>query len=128
MQELTVENAHEATDLELVDFYIVRCQRFVNPRLLRLVDSRGLYNVINFLPTNIEEAKSVARGRMARMGKYFGDDEIDTIAQEIQRVEFLRKQFNEISVTDVYKTLPILREMLQRSEYVQGYFKEVKIP
>lgn len=126
--EITRENAHEATDLQLVDLYIVECRRFVSPGLLRLVCNRGLYHVINFLPNNVDEAKGVARARLAKMGKFFGEPEIDAIAQEIQRVEFLRKQLNETPVTDVHKTLPILQEMIQRSQYIQDYFKEVKIP
>ncbi len=121
-------NADELTDLQLVDVYIEKCQRFVNPYLLRQVCSRGLYNIINYLPGDIAEAKSIARARLVKAGKYFDDPEIDAIFQEVNRLNFLMKQLQGISVTDVSKTLPILEEMTQRSIYVRDYFKEAKIP
>lgn len=110
-------------DLELVDEYIEKCQRFIDPILLREVTTRGLYNIINFLPANIKEAKSVARGRLAKKGKYFGDDEIDQIANEIQRIEFLINKLSSLKATDVHKTLPLISEIQSRSEFVRDYFK-----
>lgn len=111
------------TDLELVDKYIEECTRFVHPMLLNDVIARGLYSVINRLPNNIEEAKAVARARLASMGKHFYDEEIDQIAGEIQRLEFLRKQLNSTTITDVDKLIPILTEMQTRAEFVKNYFK-----
>lgn len=46
-------------DLQAVDNYIEKCRQFVDPRLLRDIMRRGLYHIINFLPGNINEAKSV---------------------------------------------------------------------
>ena len=112
------------TDIELVDEYIEKCAQFVNPRLLAMVTSRGLYNVINFLPGNRKEAKAVARARLAKIGKYFEDEEITQIANEIQRIEFLRCELMKLKATDVHKTLEIIEEMKTRSEFVKDYFKE----
>lgn len=111
------------TDLQCVDNYIEKCRDFVNPILLKDIQSRGLYNVINFLPNDINEAKSIARARMAKMGKCFGDDEIDHIANTVNRVEFLRNKLNGMSMTDCDKVLPILNEMRKLSENIKDYYK-----
>lgn len=121
-------NADELSDLQLIDAYIERCQRFVNPYLLRQIMNRGLYNYINYLPGDIAEAKAVARARLVKAGKYFDEPEIDAIFQEVNRVTFLLKQIQSTSVTDVNKTIPLLEEMLTRSQYIRDYFKENKIP
>ncbi len=118
----------ELTDLELVDEYIVKCQRHVNPGLFNQVRRRGLYDIINFLPTDIQEAKAVARARLAKQKKYFGEPEIDAIFQEVSRIENLRTRLNDITVTDVDKLLPILEEMTTRGTFVRDYFKTSKLP
>lgn len=114
----------EFTDIELIDEYIEKCSRFINPRLFAEVNSRGLYNIINFLPGDIQEAKSVARARLSKINRYFEDEQITQIANEIERVEFLRDQLNKTKITDVTKTLPILEEMINRSKFVKDYFKQ----
>lgn len=110
-------------DLELVDEYIEKCRRFVNPVLFREIQHRGLYDVINHLPDNVLEAKSVARGRLAKIGKSFGDNEIDQIANTIQRIETLRDTLKSMNMADADKVLPILSEMTSLSEYVRDYYK-----
>lgn len=115
------------TDLEAVDNYIVQCKRFVNPMLLGDITRRGLYHVINFLPRNVDEAKAVARARMAKMGKYFGDEEIDKIAGEVSRLEFLRNELNKLNMADAHAVIPIINEMQKISEFVRDYFKPVNI-
>lgn len=116
------------TDLELVDKFCEECMQFINPAIFRQIQDRGLYDIINYLPKTTAEAKAVARARMAKQGKYFGDPEIDAIAGTIQRIEFLRKELNKISITDVHEILPILEEMITLSVYVKDYFKESKLP
>lgn len=88
----TLENSLSTlNDLEVVDLYIEKCQQFVNPRLLGEVTRRGLYDIINFLPHNRDEAKAVAYARLGKMGKVFNEPEIDHISAEISRLESLRK-------------------------------------
>lgn len=111
-------------DLQAVDNYIEKCLEFVNPVLLRDITDRGLYNVINYLPRNIKEAKAVARARLAKMGKCFGDPEIDQIANTVQRIEHLREKLNALSMTDCNKVLEIVDEIKVHSEFIRDYFKE----
>lgn len=110
-------------DLEAVDNYIEKCREFVNPRLLGDITNRGLYDIINYLPRNIKEAKAVARARLAKKGKYFGDEQISQIANTIHRIEFLRNELSTISMTDVDKTITILNEMIIHSEFIKNYYK-----
>ncbi|QKX07767.1 hypothetical protein HN014_22470 (plasmid) [Aquimarina sp. TRL1] len=112
------------TDIELIDKYCETCLRFINPQLFREIQNRGLYNIINYLPSNEKEAKSVARGRLAKIGKSFGDAEIDQIANEIQRVEFLRNELIQINMADAHKAEPILKEMLDRTMFIKNYYKQ----
>lgn len=116
------------TDLEFVDHYIVRCRSFVNPGLLREASKRGLVRYLDFLPTDIHEAKSVVRARLSSAGKCFGDDEIDKIAGAISRLEYLRKELNELNLADAHKVIPVLNQMQAHSLFVKDYFKSNTLP
>lgn len=111
------------TDLELIDKYIEQSRNFVPPLLFRDVERRGLGHIINYLPKDIKEAKAIARGRMAQLGQYFGDEEIDKIAGEINRLKFLRKQLEGKNLADADKVIPILEEMQAISLYIRDYYK-----
>jgi hypothetical protein len=112
------------TDLELVNKYCEECLDYVSPLLFRDIERRGLGPIINYLPNNVEEAKSVAYARMQKAGKAWGDPEIDKIAGEIQMINAKLKELNAASTTDVHKTIPILQEMLVRSQLIRDYFKQ----
>ena len=116
------------TDLEFCDHYIERCRHFVNPVLLREASQRNLVKFLNYLPGDIDEAKAVLRARFAKAGKFFGDEEIDKISGEIDRIEQLRVELNSLNVADAHKVMPILTKMLAHTEFVKDYFKTVKIP
>lgn len=111
------------TDLECVDNYIEKSQDFINPKLFREISQRGLVQIINLLPKDIREAKAIARARLSKAGKYFGDEQIDQIAGTVQRLEFLRGNLNSLSMTDCDKTFVILAEMKELSAFVKEYFK-----
>lgn len=121
-----MEEQKPITDLELVDEFINKCREFINPKLLGEVTARGLYNVINFLPRNIDEAKAVARARMAKMNKYFGDEEIDKIAGQIQRLESLKSSLMNTSMTNAHEVKPILDEMQHFTNEILDYYKSNK--
>ena len=116
-------------DLELLDKYIEdNCKTgCVNPFLFRNIEARGLTYLINYLPSNEQEAKAILRARLAKIGKSFGDDEIDQIANEIQNVERLRKQLITMNMADAHKVIPILKEMLQTSEFILSYYKTIDV-
>lgn len=111
------------TDLELLDKWCDNTSGFVDPFLLREVESRGLYHIVNHLPSNREEGKAVVRARLATEGKAFGDDEIDKISGTIHRIEFVQKELGKVSMSDPQKTIPILDEMKELSIYVRYYYK-----
>ena len=116
------------TDLEFVDHYIEQCRQFVNPRLLGEASRRNVVRFLNYLPSNIDEAKAIARARMSKAGKYFGEEEIDKIAGEITELEKCRKQLNEINLAEAHLIVPILEKMQQHAVFVKDYFKPVKLP
>jgi hypothetical protein len=115
------------TDLELMDKFIEECRDFISPLLLRDIEARGLYNYINFLPSNINEAKSVLRARLAKAGKFYNDEEIDQVAGEIKRLEFLRIKLVGTNIADAHKTQPILKEMQEINTFLLDYYKPIKI-
>lgn len=110
-------------DLEAIDNYIEKCREFVNPKLLYDIQSRGLYDIINYLPRNVKEAKSIARARLAKIGRCFGDAEIDNIANTIKRLEWLKNALNQTNIADADKILPLLNEMIECTEYIKNYYK-----
>lgn len=116
------------TDLEFIDHYIEQCRRFVNPKLLGEADRRGLIRFLNYLPGNVDEAKAIARARMSKENKYFGEEEIDKIAGEIGRLEELRKELNGLNLAEAHKVLPIVEKMQAHALYVKDYFKPIKMP
>jgi hypothetical protein len=119
-------DTNAANDLEAIDQYIINCRDFINPKLFRDINNRGLYKIINGLPYDVNEAKAIARARLAKIGKSFGDEEIDQIANTVQRMEFLRDELNKIAMTDTDKVIPIVNELITQAQYVRDYFKTIK--
>lgn len=117
----------QLNDLELLDYFCENCLEFINPIVFRELTNRGLVWVANRLPKNTLEAKAIVRSRLAKVGKSFGDEEIDQIANEISRLETLRGQLNKMNMADAHKVIPVLQEMQDISEFVLQYFKPVKI-
>ena len=111
------------TNLELIDKFIAESRQHIPPFLFRQIQDRGLYHIVNRLPQNIDEAKAIARARLRNQAVYIGDPEIEQIAQEVSRIEFLRKELMEIRPTDVDRMIPILGEMTERANFVKDYFK-----
>lgn len=129
MHLLAAVKLSNMNDLELLDKFCETCLDFVHPQTLREVESRGLLWVVNRgLPNNTLEAKAVVRARLAKVGKSFGDPEIDQIANDIKRLEALREMLNNTNMADAHKVLTILAEMKHSAEYVLDYFKPVRLP
>lgn len=110
-------------DLELLDKYCETCLGFIDPFTFQEVRKRGLASIINKLPKNPVEAKAVVRGRLASMGRSFGDEQIDDIANYIKRLESLRSKLNSMNMADPHQVLPVLKEMQETSEMVLAYLK-----
>jgi hypothetical protein len=113
-------------DLQAIDQYIENCRDFINPKMFRDINKRGLYKIIHQLPYDRNEAKAVARARLAKIDQAFGDEEIDQIANTVQRMEFLRDRLSEVSMTDADKVIPIVQELITQAQYVRDYFKTTK--
>ncbi len=122
MLEIIGIKPEDMTDLQLVIHYH-RNSTFVNPRLLGLVSSRGLYNVINFVPRG-KEGEAVIYARMAQLGKVFGDDEIDYVAGKIQRLESLRKELVAANITESHIIDDLLTKMAATNKDILDYFKQ----
>ena len=112
------------TDLEVVNLFVDTSLEHVHPHVFREIESRGLYNIINFLPNNKEEARAVAYARLGAANKVFGDKEIDDIAGHIDRLEILKKELAKTKATDVHKIKPILTQMMNLAEFVDNYFRK----
>lgn len=110
------------TDLELIYEFIGK--PFINPALFRQIRERGLYNIVNFLPPNAKEAKAVVHARLAKNGKYIGNEEIQIIADKIDRIQFLKQSIVDIKASEVQELIPILSEMQELSNFVLDYYKE----
>ena len=115
-------------DLELLDTFCEKCLDFIDPFIFRDIESRGLTSIVNYLPKDVNEAKAIIRGRLAKLGKAFGDPEIDQIANEIKRLESLRTKLITMNMADAHKVIPILNEMKDISYFLLSYYKEVQIP
>jgi hypothetical protein len=112
------------TDLDLVYKWCETCLDYPSPFLLRDIEARGLYSIINYLPNNIEEAKAVAYARMLKAGKVFGDDEIDYIADRIRKMEELKRIMTMTPATDSHVIAKILRSMTMVNNEIKDYFKQ----
>lgn len=110
------------TDLELLDEYVDNGTNFIDPRLFRKIQKRGLYRFVNGLPKNEKQAKAVLMARLAEANKVFGDDEIDDIANKIERLEFLKNKLSNINMANPHKALPLINEMKELSEMVRDYY------
>lgn len=115
------------TDLELLDYYCETCLDLINPSVFRDIQRRGLYNYINHLPRNPNEAKAIVRARLHENKIYVGDPQIEQIAGVISRLTCLRDNLKKCNMTDVHITTPILEEMMELNQFVKDYFKPTKI-
>lgn len=123
MNYITNQTIETMTDLELVDKFCQTCREFIDPALFREIQSRGLYDIVNYLPASIDEAKAIARARLARKGKYFGDPQIEQIADTIDRLEALRGKLNSIKITETQKIMPVLTEMQELAAFINDFYK-----
>lgn len=110
-------------DLQAIDNYIEKTRSFINPKLFRDIEARGLYNIINLLPHNIDEAKAIARARLAAIGQYFEDEEISQIASTIRRLETLRDKLAKMRMTECNDVLEVVNEMAVLSIEIKNYYK-----
>jgi hypothetical protein len=112
-------------DLEMLDKYIENtCNTgCVHPALLNDLAARGLVWAVNKLPADEQQAKAVMRARLAKIGKCFGEPEIDQIANNIQRLDALRIKLNTANITDTHTLTPILLEMQEIAAAITNYYK-----
>lgn len=111
------------TDLELLDTYCERCFDIIDPFLLREVERRGLYSIINHLPMDKSQAKGVVRARLGKWGRYTGDPEIEKFADKVPRLESLRSQLQQLNMADAHRVTPLLNEMTALSQWVANYYQ-----
>lgn len=114
------------TDLELLDEYCENCLSFIHPMLFRDVQARGLIHYVNYLPSNVDEAKAVVRARLAKDKKFYDNPEIDQVAGEIKRLEALKGKLNNTNIADAHKIAPILNEMQGITTFLLDYYKPVR--
>lgn len=122
-EEKTLE---QMTDLEFLDLYIEKTRSFINPILFREVQKRSLLPYVNYLPSDVNEAKAVMRGRMRKHRKYFGDPDTDKIAGEIRQMEALLSELYSMNMADAHQVIPILQRMMGHATYIKGYFSSTK--
>jgi len=111
------------TDLEVMDKYIEDCRPFINPKLFREVQSRGLYDYINKLPHDEKEAKAVLRARLRNDNRFSSNPEIDEIAEIIRRIDTLKEKLNNTPSTEVDITIPLYEGIIVLSKKVANYYK-----
>jgi hypothetical protein len=111
------------TDIELLDKFCETCLGFIDPATFREIQNRGLTRFVNYLPSKKDEAKAVVRGRLSKVDKYVGDPEMEQISNIIARMEDLRTQLLKMNMADVHKTMPILSEIQEHSQFLKDYYR-----
>lgn len=99
------------TDWELVQLYIEKCRSFVDPRLLGEISSRGLYNIINFLPEDYDLRESVAYARMVKAGKLPKDHNHAEEFSRLQRIDAIKEQIGKTPSTETHKLIDLVKEL-----------------
>jgi hypothetical protein len=112
------------TDLELCDKWCEECLDFISPQLLREIEFRGLYNIINFLPSNKDEAKVVVRLRLAEAGRYVENDKSVEILHMLKRY---KKQLGALDMQNAHEVLPLLKKMIKLTEILLGLKNEKNV-
>jgi hypothetical protein len=99
---------NELTDIELCLKFAEECRDFISPSLLRDIEHRGLYSIINYLPSNIEEAKKVVKMRLTERGLYNENDKTVEIFALLKRY---KTELDKTVATDTHRMLPLLLKM-----------------
>ena len=87
-------------NFELLDKWCETCLDYINPLLWKEIQSRGLVNIVNYLPSNIEEAK-VEVGRRMRDFENQKIKILERIEQQ-QKQECERRNFKRDSAVQFY--------------------------
>jgi hypothetical protein len=93
------------TDIQLLDRYCEGSLNFIDPRLFREIERRGLAKYIDGLSQNAQEAKSAFRVKLSQDGIYIGDKAIEQIASVKRRIEETK---SELASTDAHEFDKIL--------------------
>lgn len=99
-------------DLELLDFYVDECGSFIDPRIFRHIQNRGLTYIVNTgLVGSKREKKSIIRARLHSTGRYTGDPEIERVAATIHRIKTTQAEIYHLDPTDAH-TMKSLSERM----------------
>lgn len=113
----------DLTDIQLIDYYIENCSHFIDPRIFRHVEKRGLYYVINYLSgETFAEMKAIARARMAERGKYIGDPEIEAVADLTDRIKAVQAELCNVKATEASKVKELSERLVRLSDELLNYF------
>lgn len=119
------EELNNLNDLEILRRYCEKGLEFLDPRMFREIENRNLTKYVNRLGTKDKpKAWAVIVARLAADGRYFTDDEINTIAAEIQRLEVLREKLNKLPITESPQIAKILADMQEVNNYIKDYFED----
>lgn len=99
------------TDWELVKLHIEKCREFVNPKLFREINSRGLYNIINFLPNDYDLRETVAYSRMVKAGKLPMDHSVAEEVSRLNRIDSLKEKMFKTKSTEKSELIEIIKEL-----------------
>ncbi len=92
----------DLTDWQLVELYLEQCLEFINPKIFNTVVDRGLYNIINKLPKDREDAHMVAMHRMVKNNKALGlgVDEF-LLRDRMSRIKTLKEEIFNTPDSDI---------------------------
>lgn len=119
-----MKNIEKLTDLELLDFYVEECYAFIDPRIFRHVNARGLYHIIDIGKTGSKaEMKAIIRAKLHLAGRYTGDPEIEAIAAVIYRIKTTQAEIFHLDPTDGYAMKSLAERMAGLADQLINFYE-----
>lgn len=111
------------SDWALILHYLTTCRAHIDPFVFGAVRGRGLVWVINDLGgLSLADAKATAYGRLLKVGKVFGEDQIDEIAHHVEATKKLQQQIAGAAPTDTGQLLQWAAELVHHARGTADYF------
>lgn len=115
--------APRLSDWALIQRYIEQCQDYIDPFLFNDLRGRGLVWAVDRLQGGTSERKAAAYGRLLLAGKVFGDEQIDGIAEHIERVKALQRELAQTGPTEALTLIKLSGELVFHAQAISDYFR-----
>jgi hypothetical protein len=116
------ESTELDSDWSLIKKYLSN-RAFIDPFLFNAVRGRGLLGVVNDLGPDTPEALATAYGRLLKLGKVYGEEEIDEIAHHMEAIKTIQQQLATTEPSAAGELITLAGRLIDHARATADYFR-----